>query len=464
MFNTVPAPGSIALHLVYEDQLESWLKTQPESARTWLQAGGFKGEKNRVVPIPDAVGGIHAVACGVGKRQAGDALTLWHVAGIPERLAQGNYHLATALDANAAQQFALGWAYGQYRFERYKREGAAQPARSVRLMLPPGVDAAEIERLHAACTLARDLINTPASHLLPAELAAAATALAERHGAVVRRYAGDELLKGFPAVHAVGRASTAAPQLIEFHWGNPTHPLVALVGKGVCFDSGGLDLKPPASMLLMKKDMGGAACVLALAQLVMDAGLPVRLHVVIPAVENAVSGNAFRPGDVLTTRKGLQVEVGNTDAEGRLVLADGLALADAGKPDLLIDLATLTGAARIALGPELPALFASDDDVAATLMRHGAAVADPLWQLPLWPGYDDELSSKIADLNNVSSSGFSGAIIGALFLKRFVAEARHWVHVDLYGWNSRDRPGRPVGAEAQGVRALYAYLKARYSP
>ena len=464
MFNTVPAPGSIALHLVYEDQLESWLKAQPEAARTWLQASGFKGEKSRVVPIPDASGRILAVACGAGKRLAGEALTLWNVTGIPEKLAQGDYHLATDLDANAAQQFALGWAYGQYRFERFKRDGAAQAARSVRLALPPGVDVAEVERLQAACTLARDLINTPASHLLPAELAAAVVALADRHGAIVRRYAGDELLRGFPAVHAVGRASTAAPELIEFHWGNPVHPLVALVGKGVCFDSGGLDLKPPASMLLMKKDMGGAACVLALAQLVMDAGLPVRLHVVIPAVENAVGGNAFRPGDVLATRKGLQVEVGNTDAEGRLVLADGLALADAGKPDLLIDLATLTGAARIALGPELPAVFASDDDVAASLVRHGAAVADPLWQLPLWPGYDDELSSKIADLNNVSNSGFSGAIIGALFLKRFVAEARHWVHVDLYGWNSRDRPGRPVGGEAQGVRALYAYLKSRYSP
>jgi len=212
----------------------------------------------------------------------------------------------------------------------------------------------------------------------------------------------------------------------------------------------------------MKKDMGGAACVLALAQLVMDAGLPVRLHVVIPAVENAVSGNAFRPGDVLATRKGLQVEVGNTDAEGRLVLADGLALADAGKPDLLIDLATLTGAARIALGPELPALFASNDEVAASLVHHGTTVNDPLWQLPLWPGYDDELASKIADLNNVSSTGFSGAIIGALFLKRFVSDARHWVHIDLYGWNSRERPGRPAGGEAQGVRALYAYLKARY--
>jgi leucyl aminopeptidase len=462
MFNTVSSPGSIDVHIVYEDQLESWLNEQPESARTWIRASGFKAEKNRVLLIPDAAGGLVSVACGAGKRTPRDTLTLWSAAGIPERLPQGNYHLAASLDASAAGQFALGWAYGQYRFDRFKREGTSQPAKSVCLTIPAGVDADEVGRLNAACTLARDLINTPASHLLPAELVAAVVAVAERYGATARQYSGDELLKGFPAVHAVGRASTAAPRLVEFHWGNPAHPLVALVGKGVCFDSGGLDLKPPASMLMMKKDMGGAACVLALAQLVMDARLPVRLHVVIPAVENAVGGNAFRPGDVLATRKGLQVEVGNTDAEGRLVLADGLALADSAKPDLLIDLATLTGAARIALGPELPALFASDDEVAASLVRHGAAVADPLWQLPLWPGYDDELSSKIADLNNVSSSGFSGAIIGALFLKRFVADAKHWVHIDLYGWNSRERPGRPVGAEAQGVRALYAYLQARY--
>lgn len=462
MFNTVPKPGSVPLHIVHEDQLESWLKMQPGPARAWLLASGFKAEKSRVLLIPDAQGAVSAVACGAGKRQAGEGLTLWHSAGIPERLPQGDYHLATLLDPGAAEQFALGWAYGQYRFDRFKRDPAGQGAKSVCLEVPTGVDADEVSRIHAACTLARDLINTPASHLLPAELAAAAAAVAERYGAVVRQHSGEDLLMGFPAVHAVGRASTAAPRLIEFHWGNPAHPLVALVGKGVCFDSGGLDLKPPASMLMMKKDMGGAACVLALAQLVMDAGLPVRLHVVIPAVENAVSGNAFRPGDVLATRKGLQVEVGNTDAEGRLVLADGLALADAGKPDLLIDLATLTGAARIALGPELPALFSSNDEVAASLVHHGTTVNDPLWQLPLWPGYDDELASKIADLNNVSSTGFSGAIIGALFLKRFVSDARHWVHIDLYGWNSRERPGRPAGGEAQGVRALYAYLKARY--
>jgi leucyl aminopeptidase len=463
MFTINLKSGSIPIHVVYEDQLEAFRQTLPASTNTWMQTSSFRAERHKVLLVPDPAGKAAAVVCGAGNRSAGEGLSLWHVAGLTERLPEGEYHLATDLGPADAMQFALGWAYGQYRFERFRREPSGSAARTMQLTLPEGVDAEEVNRIHAASTLARDLINTPASHLLPEQLAAAAVAIADRYGAQVRQYVGDELLEhGFPAVHAVGRASSGAPRLIEFHWGERGRPLVALVGKGVCFDSGGLDIKPPASMLLMKKDMGGAACVLALAQLIMDAQLPVRLHVVIPAVENAIGGNVFRPGDVLGTRKGLQVEVGNTDAEGRLVLADGLALADAGRPDMLIDMATLTGAARVALGPELPALFASDDEVASTLMRIGIAHADPVWQLPLWAGYDDDLNSKVADLNNVSSSGFSGAIIGALFLRRFVAEARHWVHLDLYGWNPRERPGRPVGAEAQGIRTLYAYLKSRY--
>jgi leucyl aminopeptidase len=335
--------------------------------------------------------------------------------------------------------------------------------KNISLQLPHGADAAEVERLRSATALARDLVNTPANDLTPAGLAEAAVELAKRFDATHRVIVGDALLEQrFPAVHAVGRASAVAPRMFDMEWGNPAHPRVTLVGKGVCFDSGGLDIKPGASMLLMKKDMGGAAAVLALAELIMSARLPVRLRVIVPAVENAISANAFRPGDVLATRKGLSVEVGNTDAEGRLILCDALSLADEGKPELLIDLATLTGAARVALGPELPALFANDDAVAAELVRVSMAVADPMWHMPLWMGYDDELASKIADLNNVSASGFSGAIIGALFLKRFVTEARTWLHVDLYSWNAKDRPGRPVGAEAQCIRALYAYLKSRY--
>ena len=462
MFQTQLQPGSIPIFLLYEDQLDSWQQQQPPSTRTWLRSSSFGAEKNRVLLLPGEGGNVAAVVCGAGKRAQDEALTLWHVTGLPERLPPGDYHLGTELGQAAGMQFALGWAYGQYRFDRFRREATQASERPVRLLLPEKVDLDEVMRIQAACTLARDLINTPASHLGPEQLAAAVAGVGERYGAVVRLYIDAELQEGFPAVHAVGRASGSAPRLVEFHWGNPAHPLVALVGKGVCFDSGGLDLKPPASMLLMKKDMGGAACTLALAQLIMDARLPIRLHVVIPAVENAVGGNAFRPGDVLATRKGLQVEVGNTDAEGRLVLADGLALADSARPDLLIDMATLTGAARVALGPELPALFSNDVEVAMGLVRTGAAEADPLWHMPLWPGYDDELSSKLADLNNISSSGFSGAIIGALFLRRFVVAARHWVHIDLYGWNGRERPGRPIGAEAQGIRALYAYLKSRY--
>jgi leucyl aminopeptidase len=299
--------------------------------------------------------------------------------------------------------------------------------------------------------------------LTPEHLAEVAVKVAQRYGAACRHYSGDEVLaQGFPAVHAVGRASVTAPQLIDFTWGEPHRPRVTLIGKGVCFDSGGLDIKPPSSMLLMKKDMGGAACVLALAQAVMDAQLPIRLRVIIPAVENAIAGNAFRPGDVLATRKGLTVEVGNTDAEGRLILCDALALADEEEPELLIDLATLTGAARVALGPELPAVFTNNETLVGDLIRVAKEVVDHMWLLPLWSGYDDELASKIADLNNVSPSGFSGAIIGGLFLKRFVSKTKQWVHIDMYGWNAKDRPGRPVGAEPQCVRALYAYLRQRY--
>jgi leucyl aminopeptidase len=274
--------------------------------------------------------------------------------------------------------------------------------------------------------------------------------------------AGDALREGFPAIHAVGRAADSAPRLVDFSWGDPRAPRVTLIGKGVCFDSGGLDIKNPQGMLLMKKDMGGAACVLALARMVMESALPVRLRVLIPAVENAIAGNAYRPGDVLRMRKGLTVEVGNTDAEGRLVLADALAAADAEGPALLVDLATLTGAARVALGPELPATFGNRPATVDDVVRLGRSLADPLWPMPLWDGYDEELASKVADLSNVSASAFAGAVIGGLFLRRFVTESRDWLHIDLYAWNARERPGRPVGAEPQSVRALYALLVERF--
>ena len=321
---------------------------------------------------------------------------------------------------------------------------------------------AYVRRMSAALAMARDLINTPAADLGPERLAEEALAMARRCGGEGRIVSGEALREGYPAIHAVGRAAESAPRLVDFSWGDVAQPKVTLVGKGVCFDSGGLDIKPPAGMLLMKKDMGGAACVLALARMIMESSLPVRLRVLVPAVENAVGGNAYRPGDILRTRKGLTVEVGNTDAEGRLVLADALAAADADKPDLLVDLATLTGAARTALGPELPAVFGNRPASVDALVRHGRELADPLWPMPLWIGYEDEIVSKVADLNNVSSTPFAGAIIGGLFLRRFVTAAPDWLHVDLYAWNGKDRPGRPVGAEPQAVRALYALLVDRF--
>jgi leucyl aminopeptidase len=452
---------AVAIHLVDEEGFDSWRASQSNATHAWLATSQFRPERNKLVLLPGNDGRLQAALAGLGKRNAQRDALFWVAAGLPERLPDGRFYVVSALDPVSIAQFAQGWAYGRYRFERY-RKAAAEKAQL--LELPPAVDVADIERINTGCILARDLVNTPASDLSPAALADVALALAQKYSASSRVYVGDVLLVDkFPAVHAVGRASSVAPRLIDIQWGNPTHPKVTLVGKGVCFDSGGLDLKPSASMLLMKKDMGGAASVLGLASVIMDAALPIRLRVVIPAVENSVSGNAFRPGDVLQTRRGLSVEVGNTDAEGRLVLADALTLADAEQPDLIIDLATLTGAARVALGPELPALFTSDDKLAADLEQSGAAHSDPMWRLPLWSGYEDEFSSKIADVNNASNSGFSGAIVGALFLKRFVSQAKSWAHIDMYAWNGKERPGRPVGAEPQCIRALYAYLKTRYA-
>lgn len=452
--------ASIPLHLLYEEDFEQWRGAQDEAARNWAATNGFKAERHKLLLLPGPKGRPIAVVAGLGKRNPREEVSGWAAAAIADRLPDGHYHLAQALEPRVATQFATGWAYGQYRFERYRRGG---PQRSVQLRLPEGADAAEVERLRAATTLARDLVNTPANDMTPEALAHAAVDVARRYGARYRVVIGDDLLKErLPAVHAVGRAAAVAPRLVDIEWGDASRPKVTLVGKGVCFDTGGLDIKPGASMLLMKKDMGGAAVALALAQVIMDAKLPVRLRVILPLVENAISGNAFRPGDVLGTRKGLTVEVGNTDAEGRLILCDALALADEEQPDLLIDTATLTGAARVALGPELPALFSTDDALADEVLRAGTAESDPLWRMPLWTGYDDELSSKIADMNNVSTSGFSGAIFAALFLRRFVSAARVWLHIDLYAWNGKERPGRPVGAEPQTVRALYAFLKQRY--
>ncbi|HEX4158564.1 MAG TPA: leucyl aminopeptidase family protein, partial [Rhizomicrobium sp.] len=348
-----------------------------------------------------------------------------------------------------------------YEFDRYRKRSRRFP----QLLVPADVDPADAQRIAEGVFLARDLVNTPANDMGPAELSEAAQALAHRFGAGFRAILGDELIEqNYPLVHAVGRASERAPRLLDLRWGEESAPKVTLVGKGVCFDSGGLDLKNSAGMLTMKKDMGGAAVVLGLAQMVMAAGLPVRLRVLIPAVENAVSGAAYRPGDVLMSRRGLTVEIGNTDAEGRLVLADALAEADDEAPALLIDFATLTGAARAATGMELPPFFTDDETLAADLSRVAGEVHDPVWRLPLWRGYESAINSPIADLNNISDYNLAGAITAALFLNRFVSRARSWVHLDIPAWIDRPRPGRRRGAEANGARAIYALLSSRYPP
>ena len=451
---------SVPLWLLYENDIDAWRAAQTPEVARWLGLQNFKGEKHRVVLLPDPAGGLGAAVGGLGRRNG--KLSLWHAAGLVERLPPYRFRLMQPFTAAEATQLCLGFAYGGYRFDRYR------PAKSdaASVDAPPNADVQFVALAAEALRMARDWINTPAADMGPSELAAAARGLAERHQAACQEWVGEELLAAnFPAIHAVGRASAAAPRLVELRWrprAGEVLPRLTLVGKGVCFDSGGLDIKSGSGMALMKKDMGGAAVALALAHMLMSANLRAELRVLLPMVENAISGNAYRPGDVLATRKGLTVEVGNTDAEGRLVLCDALAFADTELPDLLIDFATLTGAARVALGPELPALFGNDEDIVRELTRISAIEHDPLWPMPLWAGYEDELGSKIADLNNVATSSLAGAIFGALFLKRFVSESTRWLHIDLYAWNSKDRPGRCIGAEAQGVRGVYRYLVHRY--
>jgi leucyl aminopeptidase len=460
MFEERDVSAARPLWLIAENDLEPWLATRAVEERSWLAAMNFRGERHQVVTLPDGAGRARAAVLGVGSLSSPEQLDLWHAAGVADRLPAGVWRIDNALPAPAATAAALGWAYGAYRFERYRSKPRSAPTA---LLVPPQLaDMAHVRRMAASLAMARDLINSPAGELTPERLAHEALEMATRCGAEGRVITGDALREGYPAVHVVGQAAASAPRLVDFSWGDPTAPKVTLVGKGVCFDSGGLDLKPAAGMLLMKKDMGGAACALAAARVVMESGLPVRLRVLVPTVENAVAGNAYRPGDIVRTRKGITVEVGNTDAEGRLILADALAEADAGHPDLLVDFATLTGAARIALGPELPALFGNREATVEALARFGRRLADPLWPMPLWDGYDEEFSSKVADINNVSNSTFAGAIIGGLFLRRFVSPATDWLHLDLFGWNPKDRPGRPVGAEPQAVRALHALLVERY--
>lgn len=424
--------------------------------QAWAKANDFNGESGRILVLPGKDGTIAGALFGTGDDDQGGQSQL--LAGkLARGLPEGDWHIENKPDH--AELVTLAFLMGGYSFTRY-RKGSDK---TIRLAVPAGVNATETQHIADAVTLARDLINTPTNDMGPDALEQAARDLASRNGAKVSTIEGDALLKqNFPMIHAVGRAGSIAPRLIDLTWGKDSDPKITVVGKGVCFDTGGLDIKPASGMLLMKKDMGGAANVLGLASIIMNAKLPVRLRVLIPAVENSIAGNAFRPSDILQSRKGLSVEIGNTDAEGRLVLADALTLADEEEPELIVDMATLTGAARVALGPDLPPFYTHDDALAAAIAEKADETADPLWRMPLWAPYAQKLSLRVADINNVTTDGFAGSVTAALFLSRFVEKAKSWAHFDIYGWVPVEKPASPVGGEAQAIRALYALLKHKY--
>jgi leucyl aminopeptidase len=455
VFEIASATNAIPITFVSKATWEQVRSALPAPARQFAEANGFSAKPGKHLTLPAADGVIAQVLFGIEDDTA-KSRDPFRAGSLPGLLPAGTYRFANALhDPRLA---ALAFALGSYRFGRYRKTDNPD----VKLVPPDGVDAAELARIVDAAFLARDLINTPSNDMGPAELETAAREVAQRFGAKFGCIEGHDLKQNFPLIHAVGMASTRAPRLIDFTWGDASHPKVTLVGKGVCFDTGGLDLKPSSGMLIMKKDMGGAANVLALAQMVMDAKLKVRLRVLIPAVENAVAGNAFRPLDIFKSRKGITVEIGNTDAEGRLILADALALADEETPELLVDLGTLTGAARVALGPDLPPFYTNDETLASDVARLARQENDPLWRMPLWPPYDSWLDSKTATITNAPSGAFAGSITCALFLQRFVEAAKSWLHVDIYGWTPSAKPGRPEGGECQAARAIYQLLSERY--
>ena len=450
-----PSRTAVPVFAVDRTGFAAAVQTLEPAAQRWLQTVGFRGAPDSHALLPAADGSLQAVWAGVH-----DSAHPYALAALPKALPAGRYRLGDAGLAMNAEAAALSWALGSYCFDLYK----PAPREPAQLMLPATSQASRGLLLAEAIASTRDLVNTPAEHMGPAELAEAARLVARQHGARFKQTVGDALLKaGFPAIHAVGRAATRAPRLIELNWGSPKHPLITLVGKGVCFDSGGLNIKGADGMRLMKKDMGGAANALGLAQMIMALQLPLRLQLLIPAVENAIAGNAFRQGDVFKTRKGLHIEIGNTDAEGRVILCDALAYAAEGKPALIIDMATLTGAARVALGAQLPALFCRDTALARHLVDSGIELHDPLWHMPLWRGYHGSIESDIADIVNTGKNAMAGAVTAALFLQDFVPADQAWMHIDLFAWNSDSRPGRPVGGEAQTLRTLLAYLQARYA-
>ena len=448
--------NSIPIRLIADDAA---VQSLSEAERAWVEAQGWTPKQGAVLLLPDGKGGIGGVLLGTGGEDWATEAPLL-TGSLPGVLPPGNYRFASPLpDPELA---ALAFLAGSYRFTRYKTANGPKPKR---LVLPGGAKKDQVLALAEALYFGRDLINTPANDLGPAELEAAARELANAFGASVKVTEGSGLLSdNFPMIHAVGRASERAPRLIDLRWGSEHAPKVTVVGKGICFDSGGLDIKPGSAMALMKKDMGGAASALAFALLVMRAKLPMRLRVLIPAAENSIAGNAFRPGDILPSRNGMTVEIGNTDAEGRLVLADAISLAEEEAPDYLITIATLTGAARVALGPDLPPLYTDDEELAAGLLASGRAVGDPFWRMPFWPPYDKLLKSPVADVNHIAEGSFAGSVVAALFLKRFVRDAKRFVHLDIFGWVPREQPGRPQGGEPQGARALYHFFRRELEP
>jgi len=450
--------SAVPVHALYESEVAAFLEGRQAFVRAFAATAEFKGKAGQALVVPNTEGAVDRVLFGLGDEGRADAMSFRALAA---KLPSGDYRIAHAPASIPADEIALAFALGTYRFDRYRKSPTNPPRLAVK-----GVDLAEVRQQAHACALARDMINTPANDMGPLQVETIAREIAEQHGAQITVTVGEGLLEAnYPAVHAVGRAAAPhrAPRMIEMTWGEPEHPLVALVGKGVVFDTGGLDLKPSGAMRLMKKDMGGAAHALALARMVMAGGLPVRLLVLIPTVENAVSADAMRPGDVLATRKGLNVEVGNTDAEGRLILADALTRAAELSPALTLDLATLTGAARAALGPQLPPFYTDDEGLAADIAAAAAAVADPVWRMPLWRPYAEAIDSDIADLKNDPDNwAQAGSITAALFLQRFAPEGP-WAHFDIFAWNPRGMPGAPVGGEAQAIRGLYRMLRTRFA-
>jgi leucyl aminopeptidase len=446
---------SLPIHTFQKKSFDGWCKKQPASIRKWLEDTQFKATAGKYCLLPASGGGMAGVALCID-----DSPNIWSIASLATQLPEHHYHLEGNFTAEVATQMALGWALATYRFTRYKKNG--HPV--ARLVAPKGCDIGYVKAMASSIFWARDMINTPANDMNPAALAQEAASFARKHKGYVNIIKGEALLKAnYPMIYTVGKASSVPPHFVDIRFALKGAPKITLVGKGVCFDSGGLDIKPSSGMKLMKKDMGGAASVLALAKAIVETDLPVQLRVLLPIVENAVAGNAMRPLDIVPTRKGITVEIGNTDAEGRLILCDALTEADEEQPDLLVDCATLTGAARVALGTEIPAFFTPDDRLAHELAAVSDTVSDPLWRLPLWKNYKSQLDTNSADLSNDPDSSYGGAITAALYLQEFVSKTPSWLHIDMMAWNQSAKPGRPQGGEAMAIRALYALIKERYT-